>query len=76
MEFGQIKNVRFATSKRLFLFLSDIEDILKKSRDYDELVHVWESWRKNFKPSRKLYEELVQLLNEVAVLNGNISCTL
>ncbi|KAB0802038.1 hypothetical protein PPYR_04224 [Photinus pyralis] len=48
-----------------------IEDVMARSRDYDELQYVWKEWRdatgKKMKDSYKTY---VTLSNEVAVANG------
>ena len=49
----------------------DLKAILKKSRDYDELSHVWKSWRDaSGKKMRNLFEQSVKLQNEGAKLNG------
>ncbi|XP_055929558.1 inactive angiotensin-converting enzyme-related protein-like [Argiope bruennichi] len=49
----------------------DIQRILTKSRDYDELAHVWKAWRDAAgKPIREKYLRFVNLSNEAARLNG------
>ncbi|XP_061081845.1 angiotensin-converting enzyme 2 [Conger conger] len=48
-----------------------LESVMANSRDYDELLHVWEGWRVEVgKKMRPLYEDYVDLKNEAAVLNG------
>lgn len=52
-------------------FLADIQRILTKSRDYNELTHVWKAWRDAAgKPIREKYLRFVNLSNEAARLNG------
>ncbi|GIY34930.1 angiotensin-converting enzyme [Caerostris extrusa] len=49
----------------------DLQRILTKSRDYDELSHVWKAWRDSAgKPIREKYLRFVNLSNEAARLNG------
>lgn len=44
---------------------------MASSRNYSERLHVWEGWRKEVgKRMRPLYEDYVDLKNEVAKLNG------
>ncbi|XP_037552775.1 angiotensin-converting enzyme 2 [Nematolebias whitei] len=48
-----------------------LENIMAESRNYSERLHVWEGWRKEVgKRMRPLYEDYVDLKNEVAKLNG------
>lgn len=55
----------------LSLIFQDLQRILTKSRDYDELVHVWKTWRDAAgKPIRDKYLRFVNLSNEAATLNG------
>jgi hypothetical protein len=59
--------------KLLLNYLIELTRILAKSRDYDELLHVWKSWRdRTGKPMRSKYMRFVELTNEAARLNGNI----
>lgn len=45
--------------------------ILAHSRDYDELEHVWRSWRDAVGPPiKQSYVRYVQLANQAARLNG------
>ncbi|XP_066994764.2 angiotensin-converting enzyme [Anabrus simplex] len=45
--------------------------IMARSRDWDELQHVWVEWRRQTgQKMRDLYEQLVDLSNEAARLNG------
>ncbi|XP_035222390.1 uncharacterized protein LOC118195242 [Stegodyphus dumicola] len=49
----------------------DLTRILTKSRDYDELTHVWKAWRDAAgKPIREKFLRFVNLSNEAARLNG------
>lgn len=49
----------------------EITEILRNSRDPEELKHVWLEWRNaSGKKCRKLFEEYVQLSNEAAKLNN------
>ncbi|XP_071521484.1 angiotensin-converting enzyme-like [Panulirus ornatus] len=48
-----------------------LTEILKKSRNYEELEHVWRKWRDNSgRPLRQHYKVIVKLTNKAAVLNG------
>lgn len=48
-----------------------IKDTLEESRDYDELLHVWNEWRKvSGKPVKEKYLRYVELENKAAKLNG------
>ncbi|KAH7946443.1 hypothetical protein HPB49_025158 [Dermacentor silvarum] len=49
----------------------EIKDMLASSRNYDELLHVWNEWRRvSGKPVKEKFTRYVQLLNEAAKLNG------
>ncbi|KAF5302725.1 hypothetical protein FQR65_LT08467 [Abscondita terminalis] len=49
----------------------DIESILVKSRDYDELIYVWSKWRDATGVKMKeTYKKYVELSNEATVING------
>ncbi|KAK1347043.1 LOW QUALITY PROTEIN: hypothetical protein QTO34_000905 [Cnephaeus nilssonii] len=49
------------------LTLSGLEDIMEKSKDYNQRLWVWEGWRSEVgKQLRPLYEEYVVLKNEMA----------
>ncbi|XP_077374818.1 angiotensin-converting enzyme 2 isoform X2 [Festucalex cinctus] len=48
-----------------------LERVMATSRNYSELLHVWEGWRREVgKRMRPLYEDYVLLKNEAAKLNG------
>jgi len=50
--------------------LSDIDAIMKTSRDEEELRHVWIQWRNvTGRPIKEHYERFVELSNEAARLN-------
>ncbi|ROT83106.1 angiotensin converting enzyme [Penaeus vannamei] len=49
----------------------DVKDILKNSKNSEELAHIWLAWRRNTgRKMRKSYEDLVPLLNKAAAANG------
>lgn len=61
----------FLHKYRWLLLFSDLQRILTKSRDYDELVHVWKSYRDAAgKPIAEKYLRFVELGNEAARING------
>ncbi|XP_061669841.1 angiotensin-converting enzyme 2 isoform X1 [Syngnathoides biaculeatus] len=48
-----------------------LEHVMATSRNYSELLHVWEGWRREVgKRMRPLYQDYVRLKNEAAKLNG------
>ncbi|XP_057703156.1 angiotensin-converting enzyme 2 [Corythoichthys intestinalis] len=48
-----------------------LEHVMATSRNYSELLHVWEGWRREVgKKMRPLYEDYVILKNEAAKLNN------
>ncbi|XP_049573213.1 angiotensin-converting enzyme 2 [Syngnathus scovelli] len=48
-----------------------LEHVMSTSRNYSELLHVWEGWRREVgKRMRPLYEDYVLLKNQAAKLNG------
>ncbi|PAJ75625.1 peptidyl-dipeptidase [Pseudoalteromonas sp. NBT06-2] len=48
------------------LSLGDMTAKMATSRDYDELLDLWQGWRQIAKPMRPLYEQQVALTNEGA----------
>ena len=46
--------------------LEELSNIMAKSRDYDELLEVWQGWRTISPPMRSDYAEFVELSNEGA----------
>ena len=46
--------------------LGDLEEVLAKSRDYDELLDAWQGWHSTSAPQRKDYTRFVSLINEGA----------
>ena len=52
--------------------IADLVKILAKSRNEEELRHVWTEWHdKSGKPIKEKYKQFVALNNEAAKLNGN-----
>ena len=65
---GKVCKLNKATNKTSYLELDpDLYSLMGKSRDYDELLWGWKSWRDAVgPPMRPLYEKLVNLLNSGA----------
>ena len=56
------------------IHLSDLEDKLAESRDWDELLGVWKGWRDVTGPRMMgRYADLVELQNEAARTNSELS---
>ncbi len=50
---------------------TDLENILSKIEDYDEMAYVWKSWRDSTGAKiRPLYYKYIDLQNKAAVANG------
>ena len=45
---------------------SELEQLMRDTRDYDELLEYWEGWRKISVPMREKYARFVELANEGA----------
>ena len=50
--------------------LQELEAVLAESRDYDELLDVWQGWRQISPPYKKQYQRFVELGNEGAKTFG------
>ncbi|WP_149195007.1 M2 family metallopeptidase [Luteimonas suaedae] len=46
--------------------LGELEDVLRRSRDYDEQLDAWRGWHSIAQPMRKDYTRFVELVNEGA----------
>lgn len=46
--------------------LQELESVLAQSRDYDELLDVWQGWRQVSPPYRKEYQRFVEIGNQGA----------
>ncbi|MDJ0699431.1 MAG: M2 family metallopeptidase [Woeseiaceae bacterium] len=46
--------------------LPELEDVIHESRDYDELLDVWQGWRSVSPPMRDMYTRFVEIANEGA----------
>lgn len=56
---------------RFSMLNSDLNLIMARSRDWDELQHVWIEWhRKTGQKIKELYVQLVDLSNYAAQLNS------
>ncbi|XP_047483336.1 angiotensin-converting enzyme-like [Penaeus chinensis] len=47
-----------------------LNKLLRKSRNYSELKHMWKSWRESTGRIRRRYQQFVQLANKAAFANG------
>ncbi|XP_063595383.1 angiotensin-converting enzyme-like [Penaeus indicus] len=47
-----------------------LNKLLRKSRNYSELKHMWKSWRESTGRIRGRYQQFVQLANRAALANG------
>jgi len=45
---------------------TELEGLMQELRDYDELLELWQGWRKISPPMRDMYERYVELANEGA----------
>jgi hypothetical protein len=51
--------------------VTDLKEILAKSRNYEELEHAWTSWRDvSGNKMQSLYPQYVDLINEAAKQNS------
>src|SRR5262249_60642177 len=50
--------------------LEELSDLMRKSRNYDELLDAWAGWRTIARPMRPLYVRFVELSNEGAKAIG------
>ena len=57
---------KYCRSKNDCLGISELEEIMQSSRDYDELLDAWQGWRTVSPPMRDMYERYVELANEGA----------
>lgn len=46
--------------------LGELEDVLRRSRDYDQQLDAWQGWHGTAQPMRKDYQRFVELVNEGA----------
>lgn len=54
-------------------YIPDLKEIMSKSRDWDELQHTWvEYHRKVGREMRDGYEQLVDVMNEIAYVNSKL----
>lgn len=53
------------------VFVSDLNVIMSRSRDWNELQHTWIEWRRRTgQKVRDLFEQLVDMTNQAALLNS------
>ncbi|MBN6112343.1 M2 family metallopeptidase [Xanthomonas bonasiae] len=46
--------------------LGELEDVLRRSRDYDQQLDAWQGWHGTAQPMRQDYQRFVELVNEGA----------
>lgn len=63
---GEYGKGKYCRTPQTCLTLSDMEDVLRDSRDPKELLDVWKGWRTVSPPMRKKYERFVELANKGA----------
>ncbi len=63
--YGKGKYCKGGDSKKC-MEIGEIEDVFAKSRNYDELLEVWNGWHAIARPMRPMYERLVELANQGA----------
>jgi peptidyl-dipeptidase A len=63
---GQYGAGRYCNAQGECRELQELETILAKSRDYDELLDVWRGWRQVSPPYRAKYQRFVEIANSGA----------
>ena len=63
---GQYGAGKYCNSEGKCRELQELEGILAESRDYDELLDVWQGWRQGSPPYRKKYQRFVEIANQGA----------
>ena len=63
---GQYGAGKYCNSEGKCRELQELEGILAESRDYDELLDVWQGWRQVSPPYRKKYQRFVEIANQGA----------
>ena len=63
---GQYGAGKYCNSEGKCRELQELEGILAESRDYDELLDVWQGWRQVSPPYRKKYQRFVEIANRGA----------
>ena len=63
---GQYGAGKYCNTKGECKELQELEAVLADSRDYDELLDVWQGWRQVSPPYRKQYQRFVEIANQGA----------
>ena len=63
---GEYGKGKWCRTPEKCLTLSDMEDVMRDSRDPKELLEVWKGWRTVSPPMREKYERFVELSNKGA----------
>ena len=61
---------KYCRSEDDCLGIAELEGLMQQSRDYDELLDLWQGWRTVSAPMRPKYERYVELANEGATTLG------
>ena len=73
MNFKKKNCVVIFNKLRFWVLLLEITEIMSKSRDFDELKHVWTKWHEQSGGKmRQQYQKFVELSNEAARLNSKL----
>ena len=67
---GQYGSGKYCNDEGKCRELQELEAVLADSRDYDELLDVWQGWRTVSPPYRKTYQRFVELGNQGAQDSG------
>jgi peptidyl-dipeptidase A len=67
---GMYSSGQYCRNDNDCLGLSELEDIIAQSRDYDELLEAWQGWRTISPSMREKYQRFVEISNEGAIEFG------
>ncbi|MDG1165362.1 MAG: M2 family metallopeptidase [Porticoccaceae bacterium] len=60
---GQYGSGKYCNANGVCRELQELESVLAESRDYDELLDVWQGWRQVSPPYRASYQRFVEIAN-------------
>ncbi|MDG0968235.1 MAG: M2 family metallopeptidase [Porticoccaceae bacterium] len=63
---GQYGAGKYCSDNGHCMELQELESVLAQSRDYDELLDVWQGWRQVSPSYRKQYQRFVEIVNQGA----------
>ena len=67
---GQYGSGKYCNDEGQCRELQELEKVLANSRDYDELLDVWQGWRTVSPPYRQTYQRFVEIANQGAKDTG------